>query len=564
MITPSCLAYGRRALFGALLLLSSGLAAVAWGAACPAPVAAGVEHWPDEAAWRALQADGYRIGAVNIVVDNVFDLSDPAQKKLWYARLADRLHIKTHPSAIREQLLFKPGDPVDTRVIYESVRRLHQLVYLRAARIIPESCAGKQVTARVAVKDAWTLKLDFRFSHVGGQNTTQFNVSDVDFLGSGKKLTVGHTENPQRSGNQILYQDPSLFGSFWQLGAGYQDLSDGHLKSLSVGLPFYEDTTPWSLQTTFYDQKENLNFYNQGALAWVAPSRIHERAVSWAHLLDWSDTSGTRAGVFYTSTDYEYSAPAPEFSSVLPEPVLTPRLLKGAGLSFEFFQDRYADFTNLEYIDRPEDYNLGWVVDAQTGHYGGGFGGSVSAPFYGLSASWGTELPARTLFLASGYVDGREQDGTTRNLLTNFTLTAYSQEFHWQTLVAHLQWDSVLRPDPESYLYIGGLQGLRGYPNYFAIGDRRWQATLADRIVTPWQLWSLFQVGFVGYADWAQIHQISPSAWSPTYSDVGAGLRFGFIRSAFSNTLYFTVAWPLHGGPGVHGHEIVIGNTLNF
>lgn len=553
----------RRWCTGALILLLLGMAPTVWGATCPAPAHSGIERWPGQTAWEALQARGYHIGAVHIVVDNVFDLNNPAEDH-WYARLADRLHIKTRPNAIREQLLFKPGDPVETRVIYESVRRLHRLVYLRAARITPQSCEGQEVVARVVVKDAWTLKLDFRFSHVGGQNTTQFNVSDVDFLGSGKKLTVGHTHDPQRSGNQILYQDPSLFGSFWQLGTGYKDLSDGHLKYLNVGLPFYEDRTPWSLQAAFYDQKENLNFYNQGVLAWLAPSELHERSLSWAHLLSWSGESGTRAGVFYSSTDYGYGKPEAQDSAVLSEPMLTPRRLAGMGLSWEFFQDHYEDYTNLQYIDRPEDYNLGWRVDAQTGHYGGAFGGNVSAPFYGISASWGAALPGNTLLLGSGYLNGREQDGQSRNLLADLTLTAYNQHFHWQTLVAHLQWDSVLHPDPESYLYIGGLQGLRGYPNYFAIGNRRWQATLADRIVTPWQLWSLFQVGFVGYADWAQIHQLAPSGWSPTYSDVGLGLRFGFIRSAFSNTLYFTIAWPLRDGPGVHGHEIVIGNILNF
>ena len=557
-----CSANLRHCLTGGLLLLL-GLSPLAWGAACPVPAHPGAQRWPEQAAWEALEAQGYRIGAVHIVVDNVFDLNNPAEYH-WYARWANHLHIKTRPHAIREQLLFKPGEPVDARVIYESDRRLHLLKYLRAARVAPQSCEGHYVDVLVAVKDAWTLKLDFRFSHVGGQNTVQFNVTDVDFLGSGKELTIGHTSSPQRSGNQVIYQDPSLFGSYWQLAGAYQDLSDGHLKYLNVGRPFYEDQTPWSLQAQFYDQKENLDFYNRGSLAWLAPGSLHQRSLSWAHLLTWSGDSGTRAGVFYSDSDYGYGTLQPQNPAVLPAPALTPRRLTGAGLTWEFFQDRYATYTNLQYIDRPEDYNLGWLVDVNAGNYGPSFGGDVSAPFYGISAAWGGQLPGNTLLLASGFLNGREQDGEARNLLSNLTFTAYNQSFPWQTLVAHLQWDAVQHPDPESYLYIGGIQGLRGYPNYFAIGDRRWQATFADRIVTPWQLWSLFQVGFVGYADLAQIHQLSPPVWSPTYSDVGLGLRFGFIRSAYSNTLYFTIAWPLRGGPGVHGHEIVIGNIINF
>ncbi len=531
---------------------------------CPLPANSESYQWRGKAEWDVLAAQGYRIGAVHIIVDNVFDLNNPAQNR-WYARFADALHIKTHPKAIREQLLFKSGDPVDPRVIYESARRLHAISYLRESSITPENCSNHSVNVSVHVKDAWTLKPDLEFAHISGQNTAQFEITEGNFLGTGKALTMGHTSDPQRSANLISYQDPSLFGSYWLLASTYENLSDGHVKYLSLGRPFYEDQTPWAVQASFYDQKENINFYNQATLAWTAPSTLQQHYLSWAHLLNWSGIDGgMRAGVLYTQNNYGYGTLEPQDPGVLPEPVLTPRRLAGVGLTWEFFQDRYASFTNMEYINRTEDYNLGWIVDLQAGHYGESFGGNVSAPFYGLSASWGTELRGDTLLLASASVNGRQQEGESHNLLGNLTFTSYNQYFPRQTLVAHVQWDSVLRPDPENYLYIGGLQGLRGYPNYFAIGDRRWQATLEDRIVTPVQILNLFQLGFVGYLDVAQIHQLSPSAWSPTYSDIGLGMRIGNIRSAFSNTIYLTVAWPLKGAPGVHGHEIVIGNVINF
>ncbi len=549
-------------LLGWLLLLALAGQAVR-AEDCPAPAAAASERWRGEAQFAALAAQGYRIGSVHIVVDNVFDLGDPAQQT-WYARLADKLHVRTRPGVIRAQLLFKSGEPLDARTIYESDRRLRALKFLRAALILPESCTQHTVDLRVDVKDAWTLKLDFRFAHVGGQNTTQFLVTDANFLGSGKQLSLGHSADPQRSANQVIYQDPALFGSYWQMIAAYEDLSDGHLRFFNVGQPFYEDQTPWSLAIGFLDQKENLNFYNQGTLAWNAVSSVQQHELSWAHLLTWSGDSGMRAGLMYSDTDYGYGLPQVQTPNLLPPLVLTPRRLAGLGATWEFFQDKYANYTNLKYIGRAEDYNLGWQLDAQAGSYADGFGGNVSAPFYGLSASWGGQLSAHTLLLASAYAYDRQQNGVSHNLLSNLTLTAYNQDLPWQTLVAHVQWDAVLRPDPESYLYIGGIQGLRGYPNYFAIGDRRWQATFADRIVTPWELWSLLQVGFVGFADMAQIHQLSPPVWSPAYSDVGLGLRFGITRSAFSNTVFVTVAWPLRSGAGVHGHEIVVGNIINF
>ncbi|MHB8424455.1 MAG: hypothetical protein ACYDB9_04760 [Gammaproteobacteria bacterium] len=64
--------------------------------------------------------------------------------------------------------------------------------------------------------------------------------------------------------------------------------------------------------------------------------------------------------------------------------------------------------------------------------------------------------------------------------------------------------------------------------------------------------------------DRAQIHRLSPPAWSPTYSDAGLGPRAGDTRSLFGNAIYFTIACLLESAPGMHGHEIVIGNVINF
>ncbi|HVA55454.1 MAG TPA: hypothetical protein VNI53_06635 [Gammaproteobacteria bacterium] len=114
--------------------------------------------------------------------------------------------------------------------------------------------------------------------------------------------------------------------------------------------------------------------------------------MSWAHLIDWfGDDGGMRAGVLYTDSDYNCGSLQQDNSGLLLKPVLMPHQLAGIGLTLEYFQVRDASYTNMVYIDRAEDYNLGWKVDLQAGHYGESLGSNVSAPFYGLSASWGTD-----------------------------------------------------------------------------------------------------------------------------------------------------------------------------
>src|SRR6516164_8459689 len=70
-----------------------------------------------------LEASGAVIGEVLIDNQNIFNLDDPKDDTKLF-RLANRLHVKTRPSVIRKQLLFKSGERYNRRAIDESERIL--------------------------------------------------------------------------------------------------------------------------------------------------------------------------------------------------------------------------------------------------------------------------------------------------------------------------------------------------------------------------------------------------------------------------------------------------------
>ena len=530
---------------------------------CPVSADTQPEEWDGQHAWEVLEAHGYRLGKVQIIVDEVFDLQDPAEDT-WYAKTADALHIDTRPGAIRAELLFQSGQPVNARVVYESERRLRVLPYVRYATITPVSCAGGVADVEVHVKDAWTLKFNLSFAHVGGQSNLNASFEDVDFLGTGKTLSVGHFSNIQHSGNQLNYADPALLGTPWQLGAAYAHLSDGSVRSMDVGLPFYEDQTPWSLYLHYLDQEQNLNFYDQGNLAWFVEDIQHYDELDWARLLYWRDGEGMRAGVSYLYQDYAYGQPQTFPGVTLPMPSLPSRRYGGPMATWEFYQDRYASFTNLEFVSRAEDYNLGWDTRAQLGYFGSSFGSLTPAWFMSLNSSYGVDWNGDTLLLSSASLTARRSAGEYQNLIGNLTFTLYNQSFGAQTLVFHGSVDYSVRPDPEYQLYLGGIQGMPGYPNYFLIGDRRWQATVEDRYLTQKRLFNTYQIGFSVYADEGQLRQLDTGGWSRTLADAGVALRLGDVRSAYGGVIYVTFAWPLVKMPGANERQFVIGNIVNF
>jgi hypothetical protein len=533
--------------------------------ACPAPERAGREQWKGQHTWQALEDAKYTIEDIVVVVDGVFDLNNP-QEDTWYGRTADALHINTHPYVIRNELLIEPGQPVDARRIYESERRLRALAYLRYADIVPLSCADHTVVVEAHVKDAWSLKFDLSFAHVGGQSSLGASFEDVDFLGTGKTLAVGHKTDTQRTSNQVSYQDPALFGSRWTLATTYAHLSDGFTRSLDVGQPFYEDQAPWSLFVHYLDQQQNLNFYDDSVVGWRAADITQKLELDWMKLLYWDGTSdsGMRAGVSYVSQDVRYGPLQLFPPTALVRPSLQPRRYAGPAGTYEYFQDHYGTFTNRALIGRTEDYNLGWDDKAQLGYFGTQFGSRVPAWFYDLSSSYGSELPDDSLMLATGEVRGRHQQGREQGLLGQFAFTLYNQSLPSQTLVAHGEIGYGLRSDPEDFQYLGGVQGMPGYPNYYLIGDRRWQAHLADRYITHQFIFNIFQVGFEVYGDAGQIRQLGTAGWSRTLIDAGVALRLGDVRSAYGGVIYVTYAWPLVKLPGATERQFVIGNIIPF
>jgi hypothetical protein len=544
------------------LLIATALPALA--APCPAPPA---NHpparWHHQYLWEALATRQYVVGDIRIHVAPIYNLSDP-DEDAWYAHTVDALHVPTHDQTVRDQLLFRSGEPVRASLIYQTERRLRDLEFLQRVTITPAGCHDNRVDVDVNVKDAWTLKPEISFTRIGGDNIVQFELEEENLLGYGKTIAVGHLHGTQRNQNYVDYFDPALAGSRWQLFASLANLSDGYNRAVSIERPFFANTTAWSGGASFVDQQTDVNFYNRGERSWAAVDRTRQLSLSWQHLVAWDGVNGWRAGLRYIDDSYDYGGLRAIEPALRPPPGLPDRQFRGLQATVSFFQDRYATFHNLRLVGRAEDYNLGWAASTAFGYFPTAFGSSSNAWIGGVSATYGMRLPAHSVLFMNGGFGGRYTRNAWRGSYAGAGATYYNQHFGTQTLVAHLDADWRLRADPEDQLYLGGLAGLRGYPNYFRAGDRRWQFTLEDRILTSRFVLETFQVGYVFFVDAGQTHQFNGHGWSPVFSDIGGGLRFGNARFSFANVIYVTVAVPLVRRSEAGGYQIIIGDVVNF
>src|SRR5210317_2255965 len=127
---------------------------MAWG------VAAVADELPSPA---ELEAIGAVVGEIVYEKANVFDTSNPKENNSLY-RLANRWHVVTRDSVLRNQLLFRPGDKFEARLLEESERLLRQNSFLYDAKIEPLSYADGIVDIRVRTRDLWTLMPGFSVS----------------------------------------------------------------------------------------------------------------------------------------------------------------------------------------------------------------------------------------------------------------------------------------------------------------------------------------------------------------------------------------------------------------
>lgn len=514
--------------------------------------------------WNALEARKATIGKITVEIGDVFDLSKPAENT-WVGRTANHLHSSTREQVIRRVLLFAEGDRVRARRIYETTRLLRALPFVRDASIDPVLQADGTVVALVRVRDAWTTQVNVGYSQVGGQASTNFGVDERNFLGTGKSVAFDLSKDSERSTWGLAYGDPQLFGSRWTLAAHTQYLTDGYVRSIQLERPFFALDTPWSTGVVLSQSHSSLSLYDQGVQIFHVPFIQNEVRLTGELLLGASGDRVWRGGLLLKREDTSYGVitqTGPPGS--LSAPLLASRRLRGVALTFSTQKDAFDTFVDLQGTDSPEDYNLAWIGKLELGVYSRSLGSTLAAPFFRIQTGSGWSRSSDDLTLLAASWEGRNPPGGLEDSRLSLSLTKYRKLTEKQILAGLVAVDHARRPDPEHWYYIGGDQGLRGYPNQVHPGDARWTASFDYRLLTDQRWWGIVRMGYSAFVDLGAIRRLDGQGWSRTYADVGVGLRLGNLKSSVGRVILLSVAVPLNREPYQARWQFTVGNAMRF
>ena len=539
----------------------------------PAPKDVAHSATPPLPTLEELEARHAKIGAIVIRNGNVFDTDDPKDDHALF-RLANRLHVRTRPAVIAEQLLLKPGDTFSIRRLRESERILRKNRYLYDAHIVPTSYHDGSVDLEVRTRDVWTFKPSIQYGRSGGRNTTGVEIQESNVLGFGKEITAVRKHSVDRTTTELRYYDPNLFGSFDRLQLSYSQNSDGRQRQFYFERPFYSLDTHWSYLLSALDGTGTDARYDLGR---IVDDFRHDQG---RYIVGGGWSPGWRHG-WVTRFNFGFESDrdrfAPGTDTLAAQQVPADKRLTYPFVGITWLQDDYEERRNENQIERTEDLYAGTYLQARIGNAQPAWGADRSAWLWSVAGGTSLESPLRrhTLVMTAA-ASGRLETGVGRNEIVTGEATYYWRAAPRQLFYMDLRGIATKDLDAETQVLLGGDNGLRGYPLRYQDGKANVLLTVEHRIFTRYYLFRLFHVGGAAFFDigrsfgsgnarfgnQAALEGIDPN--QGTLKDLGVGLRFGSSRSAFGNVIHVDLAFPLDGDPSIKRVQFLVQTKTSF
>jgi hypothetical protein len=353
---------------------------------------------------------GHRIDSVLV------ETANPRLGRL--GRLVGKMHVRTRPDVIRRELLFAPGDTVDTLQVAESLRRLRKLPFLEYASVEASECPGQSgatLVLDVVTRDSWTTRPDIKAS----KRSPRIGLTERSLFGTGRTASLELVSRNRKLGAGITAFDPFGFGTGVMTRAEYQRYSDGRILALSLARRQASVTDRWIGELDLYDQRHEPrtpladNFERTGGEA-IGGLRITPRRDAHAVYL--------LAGV-----ESEYSSLVAAPNADIVGPVRVERRFTGPQVGVSILSARYDTLTWLlsggSVVDVPRTLEGEIVV-------GVGSGAVTVRDFNGASD---TNSTANFMTHYDGWV-GREWLPTRGSrIVTDLWASGYSRAGEWQS-----------------------------------------------------------------------------------------------------------------------------------
>lgn len=499
-----------------------------------------------------------KIDKIEINANTIFDPTHPDTTALH--EFANWLHIDTRDSVIVSQLPFKVGETVSAHDIHEAERILRAKKYIRDAKISfdPTCNKDKPQTIHVTTWDTWSLIPSFNFGRSSGNNKLSLGFKEENLLGYGIRASVKYKSDHERTGYHSVLQMPVP----WQPHALFtfqaDDYDDGEILLADYYQPFYQQSSQNLYRAYAKSAKQTSYIYHNGQTETQFQSDIISAQLAYGNLFEQTQDHALRwlIGIDYKDVTYG-------LQSLKPRASLEDYALTTPWIGVHYVADHFKVLKDIDLINHSEDINLGWDITAKVGLEANSAGSgaiteltaknawlqndSLLYRFRGnIHTTTGTELEDRLLLKIDGQLNYKINDYYA--LYGNLHGTWQNTEFSDQVLA------------------LGGEEGIRGFPQSYQHGTAQLRATFEARMYPNINVYQLFDLGFVGFADVGKSfgNTVEKNVSDNLLSSIGLGVRLYSAKSSNENVIHIDLTKPLGSYPEVDSWEIGLSVETHF
>lgn len=526
----------------------------------------------------AQSCPGGRIAYVFVDNHSIFDLDAlPGTRFQWVYSLANRLHVRTRPTVVGRELLFRTGDCYDAYLVEDSERRLRRLPFISNAEVYGIRQPDGDWHVVVDTHDEWSTRIEVTADFENGPDVRRLAIAERNFLGRGASVTAFLSENDanREIGGELA--TPQLLGTETDFLVAGGETRVGGFHRFAVTYPFLGEVGrfAWGVRASavkdYFDYSagtpaspshlllpfEERSFELSGAVRFGEPGGWSVLGVGVSReVLDLSsDPDGLRR---VRGNDFgELLPPLPGDAEAVSGQTVFP-----SGTRVSLFAGRrnisFVQRTGLDALRGITDLEVGTDVSLTLSRTVRAAGPSGTPDDLNARLALYAAVAPPSLTLTSSFVlEGRRvfrdpeiaREGW-RNAIAEADVLAYWQppRLARHTFLYRLSAAGAWSFDHPYQVTLGGRRGVRGYRPEDFPGARRVVMNAEDRIFLGSPLEELFDLGLTLFGDLGRTWRGDvpfglDSGWRGT---VGAGLRIGF-PSGSRDVARIDLAWPADG-----------------
>jgi hypothetical protein len=165
--------------------------------------------------------------------------------KNFFLRAGNSLHIKSKKFAIKNLLLLRENQPLDSLLFKESARLIRSQRYISELVMETNLVTKDSVDISIRVLDSWSIVPEFDFTN----SKSTFSLNEKNFFGLGHEFFNSYSKNFSGiyDGFSTSYIIPNIRNMFIKTTLSYAiDFDQNYSKSLSIERPFYSTYTKWA------------------------------------------------------------------------------------------------------------------------------------------------------------------------------------------------------------------------------------------------------------------------------------------------------------------------------